>query len=89
MKNKNKKPIRAIDTYKHFLMGMLFLFLSVSVFLLVHANFFSFEEALYWIVGAFLAGFLMYVSVTFFIFFYWANKLRRALNGNPRKKGDD
>ena len=85
MKNKNKKPIRAIDTYKHFLMGMLFLFLSVSVFLLL----LSFEEALYWIVGAFLAGFLMYVSVTFFIFFYWANKLRRALNGKHRKKGDD
>ena len=66
MKNKNKKPIRAIDTYKHFLMGMLFLFLSVSVFLFL----LSFEEALYWIVGAFLAGSLMYVSVTFFIFFY-------------------
>lgn len=85
MKNPKKKPIRAIDTYKHLLMGLLFLFLSVSVFLLVHANFFSYENFGAWFVGVALAAYLLYIAVNFFTFFYWANKLRLAIKENSDK----
>lgn len=85
MKKSKKKPIRAIDTFKHLLIGLAFLFLSVSVFLLVHANFFSYENFGAWIVGVALSAYLLYIAVSFFTFFYWANKLRLAIKGNSDK----
>lgn len=87
VQRKTKKEIRFIDTFKHFLLGLLFMTIALCLFFVVQTNFSDDKEIISWLLGTASSVFFMYYSIQFFLFFYWADRLRKSLNNNARKKG--
>ena len=88
VQKKTKKDIRFIDTFKHFLLGLLFTAIALCLFFVVQTNFSDDRNFVSWLLGTGSSIFFMYYGIQFFIFFYLADRLRKSLNSNAKKGGN-